>query len=330
MSDTESEGPSLDDVRAAAAVLEGVAHRTPVLRSATLDAAAGAKVWVKAECFQRTGSFKFRGAYNFLASLTDAQRSRGVCTVSSGNHAQAVALAARLLNVQATILMPQDAPSAKVEATIGYGARVVTYDRYAMPQHEAGRLFQERSGSEFVPAFDDARIVAGAGTLALELWEQAGPLDVIVVPVGGGGAAAGCGVVLKALKPDTRVVAVEPTAAGAVGRSLRSGKLVETEVPRTIADGQALTTPGTLTFELMRRTVEEVVAVSDRQLIEAMAFAFNRLKIVTEPSGASGVAAVLAGELPELRGHDVGVVVSGGNIGTDRFAELMTPTNVAP
>jgi threonine dehydratase len=306
---------NLDDVRAAARVLDGVAHRTPVMTSRTL----GEGVYLKCESFQRGGAFKFRGAYNFLSSLSEEERARGVCAISSGNHAQAVALSARELGIQAAILMPEDAPPAKLAAVAGYGAEIETYDRYSMPQVQAGREFAERRQMTFVTAYDDPRIAAGAGTPALELLEDAGELDLLLAPVGGGGLMAGCATVAKALRPATRVIGVE--ASGVVKRSLEAGERIQIPVPRHIADGQMLTQPGEWTFEVMRELVDDVVICSDDEILAAMAFLFDRLKLVTEPSGAIATAALLAGHVrPEGR---VGVLISGGNVGLERFLGLM-------
>ena len=311
---------TIDDVRAAAAKLEGVAHRTPVMTSRTLDRAVGARVHLKCESFQRGGAFKFRGAYNFLCSLTAEERERGVCAVSSGNHAQAVAIAARELGTKAAILMPEDAPPVKLEATAGYGAEVVTYDRYETPPVIAGARFAEQRGVTFVPAYDDPRIAAGAGTGALELLEDRGPFDVVVVQIGGGGVMSGWATAIKALHPHTRVVGVEHAANGATKRSLEAGRRVTVELRRHLADGQMLTTPGEFTFEVMRRLVDEVVLVTDDEILAAMAFLFDRLKLVTEPSGAAATAALLAGHVDAT--GEVAALISGGNVGLRRFAEL--------
>jgi threonine dehydratase len=312
----------LDDVRAAASVLEGVANRTPVLTSRTLDGMVGASVFVKAECFQRGGAFKFRGAYTKIASLDAESRARGVLAYSSGNHAQAVAIAARLLGTKATILMPDDAPVAKVDATRGYGAEIVGYDRWGQSREELGAEIAADRGLELVRPYDDPLIMAGQGTTALELLEDVPELDVLVAPVGGGGLIAGCATVAKALRPDARVVGVEPEAGDDTRRSLAAGKRVNGGVPRTIADGLQTAEPGELTFEVNRRRVDEVVTASDAEILDAMAFLFDRLKIVTEPSGAIAVAALLAGRI-DAAGGRVGVVISGGNVGVARFAELL-------
>ena len=312
----------LDQVRAAARLLDGVAHRTPVMTSRTLDERAGGAVHLKCESFQRGGAFKFRGAFNFLSSLGEDERERGVCAISSGNHAQAVALSARELGVRAAILMPEDAPAAKLAAVEGYGAEIATYDRYSKPQVQAGREFAEQRQMTFVPAYDDPRIAAGAGTAALELLEDAGPLDLLVAPIGGGGLMAGAATVLKALHPDARVVGVEARASAVTKRSLAAGERIQIPVPRHIADGQMLTQPGEFTFAVMQRVVDEVVLVDDDEILAAMAFLFDRLKLVTEPSGAIATAALLAGHVrPE--GARAGAIVSGGNVGLARFLDLM-------
>ncbi len=318
---------SLEDVRAAARRLEGVAHRTPVLTSRTLDEMAGARVFLKAENLQRSGAFKFRGAYNKLASLGPAERERGVVAFSSGNHAGAVALAARLLGVTAVIVMPADAPAAKVEATRGYGATIVTYDRYAEDREEVAAAVREERDMVLVPPFDDPLVMAGQGTAALELFDEVGSLDALVVPVSGGGLMAGSAVVAAAQPQPVRVIGVEPEAGDDTRQSLVRGERVTIPVPRTIADGLAVVAPGRLSFEVNRRLVSEVVVVSDDQLVAAMALAFDRMKIVIEPSGAAGLAAVLAGAGDGAGRGDgvarIGVILSGGNVGVDRFVELV-------
>jgi len=313
----------LADVEAAARVLAGVANLTPVVTSRTLDGLVGAEVHLKAECFQRGGAFKFRGAYNKISSLSEDALRRGVFAYSSGNHAQAVAIAARLLGTTATILMPEDAPQAKVDATRGYGAEIVRYDRWTERREELGARLAEERGLELVRPYDDPLVMAGQGTTALELLAEAPDLDLLVVPVGGGGLIAGCATAAKALRPAIRVVGVEPEAGDDTRRSLAAGERVRIEVPRTIADGLQADTPGELTFEVNRGRVDEVVTVSDAEILDAMAFLFDRTKLVTEPSGAVGVAALLAGRVGDTRGGRVGVVVSGGNVGVARFAELL-------
>jgi threonine dehydratase len=312
----------LDDLRAAARRLDGVAHRTPVVTSRTLDERVGAHVHLKPECLQRTGSFKFRGAYTKISSLPADALERGVVAFSSGNHAQAVALAARLLGTSATILMPEDTPTAKLEATRGYGAEIVTYDRYTQDRGELGAALAEERGAELVKPYDDPLVMAGQGTAALELLADVPDLDVLVVPVGGGGLIAGCATAAKALRPDIRVIGVEPEAGDDTRRSLAAGIRIPMAVPRTIADGLQATEPGELTFEVNRRLVDEIVTVTDAEIVDAMRFLFDRAKLVVEPSGAVGVAALL-GDAIEGAGRRVGVVISGGNVGAARFAELV-------
>jgi threonine dehydratase len=291
-----------------------------VITSRTLDGMSGGSVFLKAECFQRGGAFKFRGAYNKIASLPDDVRARGVLAFSSGNHAQAVAIAASLLGTRATILMPDDAPSAKLDATRGYGAEVVTYDRWTEDREALGGDLASERGVELVKPYDDPLVMAGQGTTALELLADTPELDVLVTPVGGGGLIAGCATVAKTLRPDIRVVGVEPEAGDDTARSLAAGKRVDLGIPRTIADGLQSPSPGELTFEVNRELVDEIVTVSDAEIVDAMTFLFDRVKIVAEPSGAVGVAALLAGR---VRGARVGIVISGGNVGAARFAELL-------
>jgi threonine dehydratase len=307
-----------DDVAAAARRLEGVARRTPVITSRTLDEQLGAQVFLKAEQFQRGGAFKFRGAFNKLSSLPAAELARGVVAASSGNHAQALAIAAGLAGTQATILMPVDAPASKRAATESYGARVVEFDRYRDDREALTHELAEREGLTIVHPYDDPQIMAGAGTSTLELLEDAGPLDLVVIPAGGGGQLSGGAVAAT----DSRVVGVEPAAVGAWRTSLEAGERVRVEVGRTIADGQQLAIPGVETFAVVSALVSEVVGVRDEQIVAAMRFMFERLKLVTEPSGASALAAVMSG-LIEVRGLRVGVIMSGGNIDVARFTELM-------
>jgi len=301
-----------DDVRAAARVLDGVAARTPVVTSRTL----GEHVVLKPECLQRAGSFKFRGAYNKISSL---DRGSPVVAFSSGNHAQAVALAAKLLGSPATILMPLDAPASKLAATEGYGAEVVTYDRYSEDREAIGVELAAERGAELVRPFDDPLIMAGAGTAALELLEERPSLDTLVVPLGGGGLISGSATIAKALGV-RRVVGVEPAAGDDWARSFAAGRRIVIDVPRTIADGLQTPAPGELTWEVASRLVDEVVTVSDEQIVDAMRFAFERLKLVIEPSGAVGIAALREGL---VSGGAIGVIVSGGNVAADRFAALL-------
>ncbi|WP_055718482.1 threo-3-hydroxy-L-aspartate ammonia-lyase, partial [Streptomyces niveiscabiei] len=310
-----------DDVREAAVRLEGVAHRTPVLRSRTLDELVGAEVYLKCENFQRIGAFKFRGAYNAASRLTPEQLERGLAAYSSGNHAQAVALAARELGTTAVILMPEDAPRSKVEATAGYGAEIVTYDRYTGDREAISEALAAERGLTLIPPYNHPHVMAGQGTAALELLEEVGELDALLVPVGGGGLIAGCATAAKALAPGIRVIGVEPEAGDDTKRSLDAGHRVSVPIPRTIADGQALDTPGELTFAVIQRLVDAVELVSDDEIRTAMRFAFERLKIVVEPSGATPLAALLAGKAEGVSGK-VGLIVSGGNVDAERFAGL--------
>lgn len=327
---------TFDDVRDAARRLAGVAHRTPVLRSRTLDALTGAEVHLKCENFQRVGAFKFRGAYNALSRLSPQQLARGVAAYSSGNHAQAVALAARELGSHAVIVMPEDSPESKKDATAGYGAEIVTYDRYTEDRVALGRKIAEERDLVLIPPYEHPHIIAGQGTTALELIEETGPLDALLVPVGGGGLMAGAATAATALVPGIRMIGVEPEAGDDTRRSLAAGHRVTVPVPRTIADGQAAETPGELTFSLNRWLLDSVVLVSDDEIRAAMKLAFERLKIVIEPSGATALAALLAGRIdlpsaPERPGRPgrsphpprVGVIISGGNVGLERFLELL-------
>ncbi|MEU2061242.1 threo-3-hydroxy-L-aspartate ammonia-lyase [Streptomyces sp. NPDC013455] len=313
---------TLDDVREAAERLQGMAHRTPVLTSRTLNSLVGAEVFIKAENFQRIGAFKFRGAYNAASRLPADQLAKGIAAYSSGNHAQATALAARELGTRAVILMPEDAPRSKLEATTGYGAEVVTYDRYGQDRSALAQALAADRGLTLIPPYDHPHVIAGQGTAALELLEDTGPLDALIVPVGGGGLIAGSAVAATALHPGIRVIGVEPEAGDDTKRSLEQGARVTIPVPRTIADGQALDTPGEITFPINQRLLDAIALVSDDEIVAAMRFAFERLKIVLEPSGATPLAALLAGRVdnPPRR---IGVIASGGNIGADRFTELV-------
>ena len=300
------------DVRAAARVLEGVAHRTPVVRSRTL----GEHVVLKPENLQRVGAFKFRGAYNKISSLP---KGAEVVAYSSGNHAQAVALASKLLGAHATILMPEDAPLSKVAATRGYGADIVIYDRYTGNREEiAAELARERN-AEIVRPYDDPLIMAGQGTAALELIEDAGLVDTLIVPVGGGGLLAGCATIAKDMGVK-RIVGVEPAAGNDWAQSFERGAPVEIDVPRTIADGLQTHSPGALTWEVASRLVDEIVTVTDEQIVDAMRFAFERLKLVIEPSGAVGLAAYRE---RLVDAPSIGIVISGGNVDAQRFSDLI-------
>jgi threo-3-hydroxy-L-aspartate ammonia-lyase len=314
--------PTFDDVARAAERIAGVAHRTPVLTSRTADAMTGAKLFFKAENLQRAGAFKFRGAYNAISALPDAARARGVITYSSGNHAQAIALASRLLGAPATIIMPGDAPAAKIAATRGYGAEVVLYDRYTQDREALGREIAQARGLTLIPPFNHPDVIAGQGTLAQELIETAGPLDMLVACLGGGGQLAGCALAAAALSPGCQVFGVEPEAGNDGQRSFREGRIVTIPVPRTIADGAQSTALGDLTFAIIRAQVADILAVTDAQLIETMRFFASRMKLVVEPTGCLAAAAVLHGLL-DLRDKRVGVVISGGNVDLPAFARLV-------
>ncbi|HXO16923.1 MAG TPA: pyridoxal-phosphate dependent enzyme, partial [Candidatus Dormibacteraeota bacterium] len=310
-------------IRAAARRLAGVAHRTPVVSSRTLNLRCNAQIFVKCENLQRMGAFKFRGAYNFLMSLSDEERARGVVAFSSGNHAQGVALAARLLGVPATIVMPFDAPAVKLAATREYGAEVVHYERERSHREEIARAVAAERGATVVPPFDDARIVAGAGTAALELLKDVDSLDAIVMPVGGGGLMGGTAIAAHAVDPSIAIYGVEPEAGDDFAQSLARGERVSIPVPKTIADGLQTTGPGELTFAIAREHTRAIVTVTDDQLREAMRFAFERMKLVIEPSGAAAIAALLHGRIPGIAGKRVGAIVSGGNIDPARYGELL-------
>ncbi len=315
--------PDFSDVQAAAVALRGIAHRTPVMTSTTVDALTGATVFFKCENLQRIGAFKFRGAYNAIRKLSPQTRRAGVMAFSSGNHAQAVALAGRLLDVPTTILMPEDAPALKLTATRGYGATVITYDRYREDREAlASRLASER-GLALIPPFNHPDVIAGQGTAALELLEETGPLDLLLVPLGGGGLTSGVALAARALAPDCQVIGVEPAAGNDVQQSLARGEIVTIATPRTIADGAQTPAPGPLTFALMRQLVHQVVVADDLQLRRAMALLAARMKLVVEPTGCLGAAAALEGIVP-VRGRRVGVILSGGNVDLARFAELVT------
>lgn len=312
---------TLDDVRDAAAQIKGVAHRTPVLRSRTLDTLVGAQVFLKCENFQRIGAFKFRGAYNTASRLSPEQLAKGIAAYSSGNHAQAVALAARELGTTAVILMPEDTPQSKMDATAGYGAEIVTYDRYTGNREAIGEALAADRGLALIPPYEHPQVIAGQGTAALELIEETGELDALVTPVGGGGLMAGSATAAKGLHSGIRMIGIEPEAGDDTKRSLDAGRRVSIPVPRTIADGQAADIPGELTFSVNQRLVDDIFLVTDDEIRDAMRFAFERLKIIVEPSGATGLAALLAGRVDRLPPR-VGVIISGGNIDVRRFAEL--------
>ncbi len=312
-----------DDIRLAADRLHGVAHRTPVLTSRTLDAMLGMRVFMKAENLQRMGAFKFRGGYNAVSALSQAQRARGVIAFSSGNHAQAVALAARLLDCRATIVMPHDAPALKLEATRGYGAEVVLYDRYTEDRAAIAAALVAEHDASLIPPFDHLPVMAGQGTAALELIEDAGALDALIVCAGGGGFLSGCAVAARHLLPEIRVFGAEPERGNDMQQSLRSGRIVSIEMPRTICDGQQTQAVGRQPFEVIRALVSDVLTASDREVVAAMRFAFERMKVVLEPSGACALATLMA-HRGAFQGQRVGVTLSGGNIGLDRFFALVS------
>jgi threonine dehydratase len=326
---------TFDDVAAAAQRLAGHAHLTPVLTSRTADERTGARVFFKAENFQRMGAFKFRGAFNALAKFSPMQRERGVIAFSSGNHAQATALAARILGMPSVIVMPKDAPAAKLAATRGYqagqaGSEVVLYDRYTEDREAIGRRLAQERGMTLVPPYDHADVMAGQGTAALELVQQVaeldgGGLDALLVCVGGGGLISGCAVAATHLLPGIEVWGVEPEAGNDTQRSLAEGRIVHIDTPKTIADGAQTQHSGTLTFPVIQQLVRGIVTVSDAQLVDAMRFFAERMKIVVEPTGCLGAAALMArtAGLPDLRGRRVGVILSGGNVDVRRYAELL-------
>ena len=311
------------DIQAAAARLHGVAHRTPVLTSRTLDEQLGAQVFMKAENLQRMGAFKFRGGYNAVNVLSDGERARGVVAFSSGNHAQAVALAARLHGCHATIVMPKDTPAIKLAATRGYGAEVILYDRYTEDRAAiAKRLVAERNAT-LIPPFDHLPVMAGQGTVALELIEDTGPLDALIVCAGGGGLLSGCAVAAKHLAPGIQVFGAEPERGNDMQQSLRAGKIVSIDVPRTICDGQQTQAVGHHPFEVIRTLVTDVLTVPDPVVVRAMHFAFERMKVVLEPSGACALAALMQ-HAERFKGQRIGVTLSGGNIDTGRFVALLS------
>jgi threonine dehydratase len=316
----EKVAPSFVDVEAAARRLAGVAHRTPCVTSRMLDDLVGVHLALKAEGFQRMGAFKFRGAYNAISQLSSEQRERGVVTASSGNHAQAVALAASLLGAGATILMPTDAPASKRAATEGYGARVIEYDRYRDDRDVLLAELAAELGASVVHPYDDPRVIAGAGTCALELIQDAGPLATVAVPVGGGGLLSGSAIALRAVSPATRIIGVEPEASPDTQRSFRAGTRVTVPIRPSIADGQLLDTPGEITFAVIASRVDEIVTVTDAEILDAMRLLFERAKLVVEPSGASAFAAVLAGR---VQGDPTGVILSGANVSAERFSDLI-------
>ena len=314
--------PTYDDVDAAARRLEGHAHRTPVMTSRTVDEELGAEVFFKCENFQRMGAFKFRGAFNALSCLDDRQREAGVVTFSSGNHAQAIALSARLLGISATILMPHDAPAAKVVATKGYGGNVVIYDRYREDREAIGKRLAEEKGLTLIPPYDHPHVIAGQGTAAKELLEEVGELDSLFVCLGGGGLLSGSALAARRLSPECKLYGVEPEAGNDGQRSFRTGSIVHIDTPRTIADGAQTQHLGAHTFEIIRRDVDDILTATDAELIDCMRFFATRMKIVVEPTGCLGFAAARNSKR-RLEGQRVGVIVSGGNVDMERFSSLL-------
>ena len=317
-----SELPSYDDVVAAAGRIQGHAHRTPVLTSTTVNDALGAAVVFKCENLQRMGAFKFRGAFNALSRFTPEQRKAGVVAFSSGNHAQAIALSARLLGIPATIVMPHDAPAAKVAATKGYGGNVVIYDRYKEDREQIGRDLAARHGLTLIPPYDHPDVLAGQGTAAKELFEEVGALDAFFVPLGGGGLLSGCALSTRALSPGCRLFGVEPEAGNDGQRSFRSGRIVHIDTPKTIADGAQTQHLGELTFPIIRRDVDDILTATDAELVDCMGFLATRMKIFVEPTGCLGFAAARQ-RAADFQGKRIGVLISGGNVDLARFASLV-------
>jgi threonine dehydratase len=315
------DSPTHADIEAAARRIDGHARRTPVMTSRTVDEALGAAVFFKCENFQRTGSFKFRGALNAVSSLEPESRARGVIAFSSGNHAQAVALAARLLGTDATIVMPTDAPASKMAATLGYGARVVTYDRYRENREDIARRLADERGATVIPPFDHPAVIAGQGTAAAELIGEAGSLDALFVCLGGGGLLSGSALAAKALSPGCKVYGVEPAAGNDGQLSFRQGSIVRIEVPTTIADGAQTQALGQHTFDIIRRDVADIFTASDAELIDCMRFFVTRMKIVVEPTGCLGFAGA-RGLGRSLAGRRVGIIISGGNVDDRRLTDL--------
>lgn len=314
--------PNYDDVAAAAHRLKGMAHRTPVLRSSTADEQLGAQLFFKCENLQRTGAFKFRGAFNTLAQFTDEQRERGVLAFSAGNHAQAIALSARLLDMPAAIVMPEDAPASKMAATRDYGAQVVTYNRYTEDREAISRRLALERGMTLVPPFDHPHVIAGQGTAAKELFEEVPDLDYLFVCVGGGGLLAGSLLAAEALAPQCRVVGVEPAAGNDGQQSVKAGHVVQIPTPHTIADGAQTQALGQLTFPIIQRLADDMVTATDEQLVESLRFFAERMKIVVEPTGALAFAGAQHGNV-DIHGARVGILISGGNVDLSRLARFL-------
>lgn len=314
--------PAYDDVVQAAARIAGTANRTPVLTSRTVNEEFGAELFFKCENMQRMGAFKFRGAYNALSKFTPEQRRAGVVAFSSGNHAQAIALAARLLGMPATIVMPHDAPAAKVAATKGYGGNVVIYDRYKEDREQIGRALADKHGLTLIPPYDHPDVIAGQGTAAKELFDEVGQLDAFFVCLGGGGLLAGSALSTRALSPQCKLYGVEPEAGNDGQQSFRSGAIVHIDTPQTIADGAQTQHLGQYTFPIIRRDVDDILTVSDDELVQCMRFFAERMKIVVEPTGCLGFAAARRMK-DALRGKRVGILVSGGNIDLARLSGFL-------
>jgi len=317
--------PDYDDVVAAAERIGGHVHRTPVMRSRTADALCGAELFFKCENLQRAGAFKVRGAFSALSRFTPQQRRSGVVAFSSGNHAQAIALASRVLDIPATIVIPRDAPAAKVAATRGYGAEVVLYDRFTEDREAISARLAQDKGMTLVPPFDHPDIIAGQGTAIKELIDEVGELDCLFVPLGGGGLLSGAALAVRALSPRCKLYGVEPEAGNDFQQSFRRGEIVRIATPKTIADGAQTQCPGELTFSIVRRDVDDILTASDAQLVDTMRFFAERMKLVVEPTGCLGFAAARHAGI-DLRGKRVGVVLSGGNIDLARYAELLALT----
>jgi threonine dehydratase len=313
---------TFNDILKARERLRGVAHRTPVLTSRQFNEHSACEVFFKAENLQRVGAFKFRGAYNKLVSLSDDERKHGALAYSSGNHAQAMALAGKILGVQVVIVMPQDAPEIKVAATRAYGAEVIFYDRYSQSREETGERICRERGLTLVPPFDDYAVMAGQGTAALELLEEVTELDILLVPTSGSGLLAGCAVAAKHMRPQIRVFGVEPEAGNDTWQSFRKGEPVEIPVPKTIADGLQVTAPGKLTFPIIRELVEDILLVNDQELISTIRFVLERMKVLVEPSGAAAAAAVCHRKL-DFTGNRAGVLLSGGNVDLSKLASYL-------
>ncbi len=314
--------PTYDDVIAASLRLQGQAHRTPVLRSRTADEQLGASLFFKCENFQRMGAFKFRGAFNALSRFTADQRQAGVITFSSGNHAQAIALSARILAMPAAILMPLDAPQAKIKATRSYGAEVILYDRFNQDREALTRELAQARGMTLIPPYDHPDVIAGQGTAAKELLEEVGELDVLLVPLGGGGLLSGCALAARSLSPQCKIYGVEPETGNDGQQSLRSGQIVHIATPQTIADGAQTQHLGQYTFAVIQREVEDILTATDSQLVTALRFFAERMKMVVEPTGCLGFAAACAPGFLQ-RGQRVGVILSGGNVDLSRLSELL-------